>query len=590
MQAKDANTKVVSKLMFRLLPIQIMLAAVGAINGIVSSFFASNYIGINAMSAVGLFAPINMLIDACSTMLAGGSTILCGKYLGRNEHDRVQNIFTVNLLISFILAGAFTLLFFVLGFFNLTGVFTRDEAVRPLFNLYLLGQVIGIIPRVLGNQLPDYLTMESQEKRAITASIVYIAVNLVLNLIFIRLLHMGVFGLAAASSLGLWVFFAIQAQAFLSGKTSLRFQTGKIHWPDGGQMVRTGLPGAVSKAYESGRSLIVIYLLATFVGSVGISAFAASDSLLRIFWAVPGGMLAVSRLLISISAGEEDRQTLTDVMRIMFRRFVPIMYAISAVIILCAEPFTRIFYSDPSDPVYMMTVWGFRILPLCMPLSIVAMHFNCYAQASGKRILILLLPLLDGVLCVAGFTALLIRRTDMNSVYIANVLNGVTCIIFILAYACLKNRHFPGNMEQLMVIPDTFGVEPEARLDISVQNMDEVLTVSKRVSEFCRRRGIDSRRGYMASLCMEEMAGNIVDHGFTKDHKRHSIDIRVVHKDDDIILRIRDDCVPFNPKERKALTDPNDILKNAGIRIVYQIAKSVEYQNLLGLNVLTIRI
>ena len=47
MQAKDANTKVVSKLMFRLLPIQILLAAVGSINGIVSSYFASNYIGID---------------------------------------------------------------------------------------------------------------------------------------------------------------------------------------------------------------------------------------------------------------------------------------------------------------------------------------------------------------------------------------------------------------------------------------------------------------------------------------------------------------------------------------------------------------
>lgn len=144
--------------------------------------------------------------------------------------------------------------------------------------------------------------------------------------------------------------------------------------------------------------------------------------------------------------------------------------------------------------------------------------------------------------------------------------------------------------QRVVQVPNTFGAESEARLDISVQNMDEVLTVSKRVGEFCRRRGIDSRRGYMASLCMEEMAGNIVEHGFTKDHKRHSIDIRVVHKDDDVILRIRDDCVPFNPRERKALTDPHDILKNAGIRIVYQIAKSVEYQNLLGLNVLTIRI
>ena len=39
---QKANAKMVTKLMFRLLPIQILLAMVGAVNGIVSSFFASN--------------------------------------------------------------------------------------------------------------------------------------------------------------------------------------------------------------------------------------------------------------------------------------------------------------------------------------------------------------------------------------------------------------------------------------------------------------------------------------------------------------------------------------------------------------------
>ena len=36
MQASTANAKMVTKLMFRLLPVQILLAAVGAVNGIVS--------------------------------------------------------------------------------------------------------------------------------------------------------------------------------------------------------------------------------------------------------------------------------------------------------------------------------------------------------------------------------------------------------------------------------------------------------------------------------------------------------------------------------------------------------------------------
>ena len=31
-------------------------------------------------------------------------------------------------------------------------------------------------------------------------------------------------------------------------------------------------------------------------------------------------------------------------------------------------------------------------------------------------------------------------------------------------------------------------------------------------------------------------------------------------------------------------------MKNAGIRLVYRIAKDVSYQNILGLNVLTIKI
>lgn len=590
MKGQTANAKIISKLMFRLLPVQILLAVVSAVNGIVSSFFASNYVGISAMSAVGLYTPISTLLTTVSTMLAGGSAILCGKSMGRNDQDKLRNVFSLNMLLAALFAGVFSILFLVLGLFDLTGLFTRDAAVRPLFNRYLIGQVIGILPLVLGNQLPVYLSMENRQKRVTTASLVYIGVNVALNQLFVKVLRWEAFGLALASSLGLWVFFGIQAQVFLSGKTQLRLRLRHLLWPDGVEILRTGLPGAASNGYQTLRGIIVNRLMEVFVGSVGISAFAVSNSLLAIFWSVPIGMLAVSRLMISISIGEEDRQTLADVMRIMFARFVPIMYGIAALIILCAEPFTRFFFHDPAEPVYMMTVWGFRILPLCMPLSIICMHFMCYGQASGQQFLVHMLALLDGVVCVAGFTALMIGWLGINSVYVANVLNGVVCILAIVGYAWMKARRFPRNMEQLMVIPRDFGAEADARIDITVRNMDEVLMVSRLITDFCRRRGIDERRAYLASLCMEEMAGNIVDHGFTKDKKDHSIDIRVVHKGDDVILRIRDDCVPFDPNARKALTDPNDFMKNVGIRMVFKIARDIEYQNILGLNVLTIRI
>ena len=585
-----ANMKMVSKLLFRLLPVQILLAAVGAVNGIVSSFFASNYVGINAMSAVGLYSPLNMLISAISIILVGGSVILCGKYMGENRQDKMQEVFSLDLALTALTALVFVALFLVMGLFDLTGLLTKDPESRPLFDRYLLGQAIGVLPLMLGNSFAAFLSLENKGKRTIAASLIYIAVNILLNFLFVQELHLEELGLALASSLGMWVFMLVQAQVYLSGKSHFQFSSKSIAWRESGGIFRIGVPGALSNVYQTARGLIVNHLIEAFVGSVGISAFAASDNLLRIFWAVPMGMLAVSRLLISVSIGEEDRQTLTDVMRVMFRRFVPLMCAICAVLIACAVPLTRLFYRDPAEPVYMMTVWGLRILPLCMPLSIICMHFTCYAQASGKQGLVHILALLDGVVCVAGFTALLIRAIGMNSVYIANVLNGVVTTLVIIGYAWLKRRRLPRNMEQLMVIPEDFGAPESERMDLSLRSTEDVVSVAEQVQRFCLDRGVDPRRAYLAGLSMEEMAGNIVSHGFTKDKKRHSVDVRVVHKDDDVILRIKDDCVPFDPGERQTIAAGDDITKNIGIRMVFKMAQDVQYQNILGLNVLTVRI
>jgi anti-sigma regulatory factor (Ser/Thr protein kinase) len=331
-------------------------------------------------------------------------------------------------------------------------------------------------------------------------------------------------------------------------------------------------------------------LIIQYVGSLGLSAFAAYDSILWIFWAVPTGIQAVSRMLISISVGEEDRKSLVDSMKTALFKGIPFTGVFSVAIIIAAQPLTRLFYRDPLNPVYPMTVMALRILPISLMLCIISMLFKCYGQISGKQVLVHVLSALDGVVCVAVFTALLMPSMKMNAVYLANVINGLVCAVVVFLYSWIVRKKMPKNMEELMLIPEEFGVEADARIDISVHSMSEVLSVSQQVINFSRSRGIDERRSYFAGLFLEEMAGNVVNHGFRKDKKRHSVDIRVVHKNEDMILRIKDDCIPFNPKEWQEVMDPKDRMKGVGIRLVYQGAKDIQYQNMLGLNVLTIRI
>ncbi len=587
---KTSNLQMIRKLMFRLLPVQILLAIVGSVDELISSYFASNYVGMHAMGATGLYGPIAMFNGAVSMMVVGGCVILTGKLLGQNEKEKMQDIFSLNLLISLVFGVVGTVIIGAMGLFDLTGLFTADEVLRPVFNRYLIGQAVGMIPLIIGNQLPAFLSIENQSRRTLYSSLVYIAVNLVLDYIFIILMHMEVIGLSLASSLGSWVFMLMQAHYFMQSKSMLKLKISRPAIDKIDDIIRIGLPGAATNLYMTLRGMAVNKLLEIHVGSVGISAFAAASNVLNIFLAIPAGMLTVSRLLISVSVGEEDRRTLTDIFRVMFRYYIPLMVIVDVGIILMASPLAMIFFKDTSSDVFVMMADALRILPLCMPFTIIVNHFTCYGQVSGKQIFVNVISLLDGVLCVVGFSLILCPLFKSNGVCMAGVLNGIVTVGYIITYSWYKNRHMPINMEQLMLIPDSFGVPDDERIDVSVTTIDEVVNVSRKIQTFCQEKGIDQRRAYLAGLSMEEMAGNVVDHGFTKDNKKHTVDIRVVHKDNRVILRIKDDCIPFNPEERIKITSGNDPLKNIGIRMIYSIMHDISYQNIFGLNVLTIKI
>ena len=585
----SSDRRLLSKLFFRLLPYQVLMIVINAVNGIVDGLYASNAIGVTAMSAIGLYGPFNHFLYAASMMLVSGSQILYGRYLAK-DRGRVCSVFTVNLAVSAGLSVLTALLLTLGALTNATRVMVSDEAVLPVFNAYLLGQVIGIPALVLGQQLFAFLSLENQTKRTMAASIVCIAVNAVLNHVLIVFFGMGTFGLGLSSSLAMWLFFGIQAWYYLAGKSEWRFSLRTCRWNDALDIVSLGYPGAISRFLEMFRCFIVNALVLKYVGSVGLSAFAASNSLLAVFWAYPYGMMAVERILFSISCGEEDRRSLTDIMRIALTKGMLIMVGIAALLILSAEPLTRLFYRDALDPVYHMTVMGFRLLPCCMPFAVFSLTYCCYAQVSEKRLIANLVPVVDGALGVVACSLVLIPRMGMNGLYLANILNGAICSLLIILCIWLTGKRFPNTLDRLMAFPKNFGVSEKERLDVTVRSVQDVLAVSERVTAFCEERGIDRRRAVFAGLCLEEMAGNVVQHGFPKDQKAHSLDIRVSHKDDHVILRLRDDCTAFDPVERVRVNESEDGIRNLGIRLVYSIAGDVQYQNLLGLNVLMIRI
>lgn len=136
----------------------------------------------------------------------------------------------------------------------------------------------------------------------------------------------------------------------------------------------------------------------------------------------------------------------------------------------------------------------------------------------------------------------------------------------------------------MMMISENFEPDKERMLNISIKNdMDQVMQLSSRIEDFCRQYSEDENKIEKLSLCIEEMAGNIVQHGF-KDKKQHFIDIKIIMAEKEIICRMRDDGIAFNPLQFEAADDTDKF----GIAVVRKMAKEIEYKNAIGMNNLTI--
>ena len=120
-------------------------------------------------------------------------------------------------------------------------------------------------------------------------------------------------------------------------------------------------------------------------------------------------------------------------------------------------------------------------------------------------------------------------------------------------------------------------------------NKAEVLGLSERAQTFCEDCGIDNRRSMFAGVCIEEMAGNIVDYGFD-DGKKHFVDVRIIIKGEKVIIRLRDDCRPFDPKNWAKIHNPEDPTKHIGIRLCKKISTEFNYVNALKLNNMIVKI
>ncbi|MCR5774268.1 MAG: ATP-binding protein [Lachnospiraceae bacterium] len=583
------DEKMLTRVFFNMLPVQILIVAMGSINSIVDGTIAGRYIGMTAVGVIGLYYVMVEIMQAVGAVLLGGTTVLCGKYMGKGDLEKTSGIFSLNLSVAFFI-GAFLTIVSLIVPGALADALGVTSELRSDLVTYIVGYAFGIIPMLVGQQVASFLQMERQSTRGYVGIAGMTISNFLLDILLVSVFRMGMLGLGLATSVSNLVYCIILVPYYFSSKAQFKFGIKLINWNELIQLLKIGTPGALLVFCIAIRDWVLNIIIIKYCGNDALSAKSALGMVSGIFIAYSLGNGAVVRMLISVFAGEENKNAMRKTLKIVFTKGMLLSVIVSAFICLISPLLTSVFFPDSSSNVYHLAYILFMIYALCIPLILICQIFTNYLQAMRHTAFVNFLSVFDGFFSMVIPSVILAPIMGAMGVWIANPIGIVLTILTVPVYCILYWKRLPGNIDECMFLKPDFGISEKNILDLSIHDMDEVALSSAKAQDFCLNHGMEKKSSYYVGLCLEEMAGNVIQHGFTGDKKKHSLNSMVIFKDNRILLRIKDDCVPFNPVEMSGMMADKESLDNIGIRMVVQIADDVSYQNLLGLNVLTITI
>ena len=574
-----------ASLFFRLLQVQVAIVAMGSVNAIVDGIVAARFIDAETVGVVGLYYPMMRVLEATGSILLGGVSVLSGRYLGSGRIDRIRGVCSLGLLCALLIGGVLTA-FSLFAPGTMADLMGSNAALRAPLIAYITGYGFGIIPLLLAQQLASMLQMERQERRGSAGILLMIALNVALDILFVTVMKLGVWGLALSTSLANWAYFLVLVQYYFTKKAQMKPTLKYIVFGELPRVLRIGFPNALLVICLGVRGFILNRMLLSCSGEAGLSAMSAFNLVSGLILALSLGDGAVVRMLTSVFIGENNREGVLALAKLVMTRMMAMVLGVSLALVLFSPALSAIFFPDRGSDAYRLTVRLFQVYNVCVPMTLVLISYSNYCQASGHRFYVNMISVMDGFFSMLIPAILLAPRLGAFGVWLSFPIGMLLTIAVTIAYVVWRCRHWPRNLGEWLILPDDFG--SAEKLVVELRGLEDVTHTAQMVQSFCAGHGITERKSASAGLCLEEMAGNIVRHGFHADRREHVVELRVIIQSHGVTLRIKDDCIPFNPREWYDITNSDDPTANIGIRLVFRLADEVEYQSLLGLNVLTV--
>ncbi len=581
----------IKKLFRQMLVTQIVSSMTVTLCMLIDSIMIGRFLGVDAMSAYGLASPLLLVFAAFGSLISSGVQVMCGKTVGAGDREATDACYTVSVLLAAgISAVGLVLVFLFLG--PLTSLLGAGEPGpnNPVFGLtkdYITGFIIGAPAFLCAQIMVPYMQLLGSRTRLVAAVIAMTAADIALDLLNVFVFEGGTLGMGLASTVSYYIAVGVGAGVFLRKDCMFRLRPRLFQRKVCRELASYGVPTVVNQISMVFLVFLLNRLLLSVEGTVAVAAYSVISTVGNICYCFGSGTGSVAMMLAAIFYADRDRTSIRELVRVMTRSAVVLDVAVTIVGLLAATPLITLFLGQDVGA-KAIAVFGLRLFVLSILPSSLNSTFKNYYQGVNRLRLTELISVLQNFVYPVAFAYLLSRFLGVTGIWLGFVC-GETATL--LSFSVLVWRHHGGfslSADAYSMLDPAFGAAPEQCFERTIQSAEEAVEASEQICAFCRSREIDRKTAMLIGLSVEEMTVNIIEHGFTKDRREHNVDVRLVLEQDSRVIRIRDNCVSFDPTKYLELHHSDDPAAHIGLRMVMGMTKEAFYINTLGLNNLTL--
>ena len=417
----------------------------------VDTIIVGRLVGTEALAAVGATGPLVSMVNGFFIGVSSGATVVLSQAYGAGDRKGVSDSIHTGVALSLVLGVMLTAIGICLGG-RVMGWMGTPENCMADATTYLRIYFAGSIGTVVYNMGAGILRAMGDSKRPMLFLMVTCILNVVLDLLFVAVLHMGVAGAALATVLSQMISAVLPIVVLLRQKEDrLELRKLRIERSLLGRILRIGIPAGLQFVTFDFSNILIQSGINSF-GDITMAAWTAHGKTDALTWMVTGAFGVSITTFVGQNFGAQKYSRIRKGTWTCLAMGVVMVAALDALLLAFRTPILGIYTDNPE-----VIAVGSMVMLSIMPYEFLFMPIEVFAgtmRGVGNS----LMPTLITGSCVCLFRVVWLM-TAVRHWHSLKTLTLSYPLSWALAAAVFLAVYFKGNWLRRRIVQ--CGMEPD---------------------------------------------------------------------------------------------------------------------------------